>query len=117
MDIDEFCLQEIEGFIKKLEAYDELMKTHSDFRLFQYEEAIYLKKKWILNMLNFLGWKMGHGDALRISRKFDQFPSKEDANSHIRQVHPGNFRTKLRKETIAKINDKYRDVLLRFHYI
>ena len=117
MDIDEFCLQEIQGFVKKLEVYDSLMRTHNDYRLFQYEEVIYLKKKWILNMLNFLGWKMGHGDALRFARKYDQFPSKEDANAHIRQVHPGNFRTKLKKETIAEINNKYRDVLMRFHYI
>lgn len=117
MDIDEFCIQEIEGFIKKLETYDSLIKGHDNYRVFQYEEVIYLKKKWILNMLNFLEWKLEPGEALRIARKFDQFPSAEDVNSHIRQVHPGNFRTKLKKETIAHINKKYRDVLMRFHYI
>ena len=116
-DINEFALREIGGFVKKLDTYSDLLKTHPAARLFQYEEVIYLKKKWLLSMLSFLGWKMQPGQPMQLANRFNVVPKAEDASKHIRQVHPQNYMTKLSPETIAEINRTHAATLLRFHYI
>jgi len=40
MDINEFTIKEVGGFVNKLEAYSKLMSEHENIRLFQYEEII-----------------------------------------------------------------------------
>lgn len=116
-DINEFALREVGGFAKKLETYSELLKTHPKARLFQYEEIIYMKKKWLMTMLNFLQWKMQPGEPMRLANRFNVLPRAEDATKHIRQVHPQNYLAKLSTETINEINKKYAPVLHRFNYI
>ena len=116
-DINEFALREIGGFAKKLEVYSELLKTHPRARLFQYEEIIYMKKKWVMSMLNFLGWKMQPGQPMNLANRFNVVPKAEDASKHIRQVHPQNYMTKLSPETIAEINRRHAAILTRFHYV
>ncbi|MFC0160196.1 sulfotransferase domain-containing protein [Mameliella alba] len=116
-DINEFALREVGSFVKKLETYSELLKTHPKARLFQYEEIIYMKKKWIMSMLNFLEWQMKPGQPMSLANRFNVVPKQEDASKHIRQVHPQNYMTKLSPETIAEINRKYSATLLRYNYI
>lgn len=116
-DINEFALREIGGFVRKLETYSDILKTHPKARLFQYEEVIYMKKKWVLAMLNFLGWKMQPGQPMQLANRFNVVPKAEDASKHIRQVHPQNYMNKLSPETIKEINQKYSATLLRYHYI
>lgn len=116
-DINEFALREVGGFVKKIETYSEVMKTHPKARLFQYEEIIYMKKKWVMSMLNFLGWKMQPGQPMTLANRFNIVPKQEDASKHIRQVHPQNYLSKLSPETINEINRKYSATLLRYNYI
>jgi hypothetical protein len=116
-DINEFALREIAGFVKKAETYSEIIQTHPRARLFQYEEVIYMKKKWIMSMLNFLGWKMKPGQPMNLANRFNVVPKAEDASKHIRQVHPQNYLTKLSPDTIAEINKTYASTLLRYNYL
>lgn len=116
-DINEFALREVGSFVKKLETYSEILKTHPKARLFQYEEVIYMKKKWLMSMLNFLEWKMKPGQPMNLANRFNVVPKAEDASKHIRQVHPQNYMTKLSPETIAEINKTYASTLLRYNYI
>ena len=117
LDINDFCLKEIGGFVAKLEKYDEVIARHSGCKLYQYEEVIYLKKKWVLNMMTYLGWKMKPGQPMNIANRFNIIPKKEDTSKHIRQVHPGNYLNKLDPDVIHEINKKYTDVLVRFNYL
>ena len=116
-DIDEFCLKNIGGFVKKIRTYQELIKTHPNVKLFQYEEVIYMKKKWIKTMLRFLGWKLKPGQPLRLAAKHNVLPVSEQESSHIRQVHPQNHVHKLRPETVRKMNKMHKDVLIAYNYI
>ena len=116
-DIDEFCIQNIGGFAKKMEAYQELAKHHPNMRIFLYEEIIYMKKKWILNILNFLGWELDASDATKLATRFNVIPDQEREDKHIRQVHPQNYLKKLKPAAITQINKTYRRVLSRFRYL
>lgn len=116
-DINEFALREIGGFVKKLETYSEILKTHPRARLFQYEEVIYMKKKWVLAILSFLQWQMKPGQPMNLANRFNVVPKAEDASKHIRQVHPQNYMAKLSPETINEINKTYSATLARFHYV
>jgi hypothetical protein len=115
-DINEFALREVGGFVNKLEAYSEVLKTHPGARLYQYEEVIYMKKKWLLSMLQFLGWEMKPGQPRALANRFNIVPQKEDASKHIRQVHPQNYMAKLSPDTIAEINRRHEATLTRFNY-
>ena len=86
-------------------------------RIFLYEEIIYMKKKWILNILNFLGWELDAADATRLANRFNIIPDQERADKHIRQVHPQNYLKKLKPETIKQINKTHKRVLTRFRYL
>jgi len=116
-DIDDFCLKNIGTFVNKMNVYKDLMDTHPRVKLFQYEEIIYMKKKWIKSILHFLNWKLEPGEPLKLANKFNIVPVKEEESKHIRQVHPQNYLKKLKPETIQAINAKYRETLIRFNYM
>jgi len=97
--------------------YREILKTHPRAKLFQYEEIIYMKKKWITSMLHFLDWKLQPGQPLMLANKFNIVPDSEEESKHIRQVHPQNYMKKLKHETIKQINNEYRETLIRFSYL
>jgi hypothetical protein len=116
-DIDEFCLRNIGTFVDKINAYKDLIASHPRVKLFQYEEIIYMKKKWIINILHFLDWKLKPGQPLKLANHFNIVPATEQESKHIRQVHPQNYLKKLKPETIRAINNKYRETLIRFNYL
>jgi len=103
--------------VNKINAYREILKTHPRAKLFQYEEIIYMKKKWITSMLHFLDWKLQPGQPLMLANKFNIVPDSEEESKHIRQVHPQNYMKKLKHETIKQINNEYRETLIRFSYL
>jgi hypothetical protein len=53
----------------------------------------------------------------RIAKSFDTFPTTERPNDHVRQIHPGNHRIKLRKGTISELNKVFADAMKFFGYV
>jgi hypothetical protein len=51
-----------------------------------------------------------------IAQRFDIFPGQEDPSAHIRKVTPGDYKQKLKPETIAQLNDFFQDILSRYQY-
>ena len=117
MDIDKFCLLNIGGFAKQMDVYWNLAQQHPNIRIFHYEEIIYMKKKWILNIRNFLKWPLTPADASKLANRFNIIPDQEREDKHIRQVHPQNYLKKLKPETIKQINKTHKRVLTRFRYL
>jgi hypothetical protein len=52
----------------------------------------------------------------RIASSQDVFPTEEQVDRHIRQVHPGNHKTKLRPETISELNKTFGATMAFFGY-
>lgn len=115
VSIDEFVLQRAPGYVATFRRYrNKLDGTHR--RVYRYEDVIYDKADWLADMVSFTGLPTQAREIQRIAKRHDKRPEQEDISSHIRQVHPGNFRKKLSWETILKLNDATGEFLDAFGY-
>jgi len=51
-----------------------------------------------------------------IALEFDIFPETEHQERHVRQVHPGNYKTKLRTDTVNQLNEILGEFLNFYDY-
>lgn len=85
-------------------------------RLYHYEDVVYDKRAWAEDICDHFGWRVPEKRLQRAINAVDVFPNSEQPSAHIRQVHPGNFRKKLRQETIDRLNDELSSVLVELGY-
>jgi hypothetical protein len=116
-DINEYVLrpQFINTFKNGLKRYEKFLSPKMT-RIYRYEDVIYYKHEWLIDMLEYLGLELPSEVVSRIVKKHDIHPSKEDPSNHIRQVAPGNFRRHLTAETIGKLNSALAEVLKKYGY-
>jgi len=102
-----------------------LKKSYSDYsplyedkncRIYRYEDIIFQKQTWIRNMCNFLEMEISEEAISKIAKKHDVIPQKENENSHIRQVVPGNYKKYFNNDMIKLLNDEFSDILNQFGY-
>lgn len=85
-------------------------------RVYRYEDIIFRKTEWIVDMLDYLNIEIPMRKIKSIADKHDIRPDKEDPKKHIRQVTPGNYKIHLSKTTIEKLDDLFYPVMHYFHY-
>jgi hypothetical protein len=85
--------------------------------VYRYEDVVYRKDEWLADMCRHLGWPVSRRRCLKIAQSLDVFPSEERPGHHIRQVHPGNHKVKLKPDTIAHLNEIFSEALARFRYV
>lgn len=115
LDIDQFALKKARTYLNNFHRYQRKLPARS-LITYRYEDVIYEKNAWLHDLVRKLGLPFDSNLIARASDKFDVFPEKEDTSKHIRQVHPGNYRTRLGKETIRILNKKLRDFLEFYKY-
>ena len=93
----------------------EMAKTY-DVRVSRYEDMIYRKREWIAEVCTWLKWNIPDDKIDQIAHDVDVFPTSEDEGSHIRQVHPGNYKQKLTEETIARLDAMFAEEQAFFGY-
>lgn len=103
-------------FSRVLEDYRTLLISRHDVKIYRYEDVIYNKTAWIADMVKYFGWEIPMSKSEEIGKMHDHIPSEEKSNQHIRQVHPGNYREKLKPETISWLNEYFEDDLRAFGY-
>lgn len=115
--IDDFVLRghQIKQVKKVFNEYLELLPRNTS-RIYRYEDVIFYKEEWIRDMLTFLEIELDGDKTKSIARKHDLVPDKERPDKHIRQVVPGNYKKHLKKETITKLNEAFREILIAFGY-
>lgn len=101
-------LQYYQQFIDNLD----LDRTH----IFRYEDVIYDKQKWTAELAKIIDAPISATDAASIAGQHDIIPERERIAEHIRQVHPGNYKAKLKPETIESINRAFAPIMQRFGY-
>lgn len=74
-------------------------------KVFRYEDIVYTKKTWAEEICFHYGWKVTNEQLEAAVAKVDVFPDDERPDQHVRQVHPGNYKQKLRPETIRYIEE------------
>lgn len=113
--LDDYVLQKAPSYLRHY--YRTLqVETMPDTTVLRYEDIIYDKKLLVSTVAEGMGCDLPAAELDRIATKHDQIPDAENEDRHIRQVHPGNFRKKLKPETIEKLNDIFSVILNKLNY-
>jgi hypothetical protein len=103
--IDAFVLQRASGYLHQFNRYENAL-GELDVTVYRYEDVIYDKQRWLRDMIKFIGLPEKADLIQDVASRFDIVPDSEHESQHIRQVHPGNHRVKLQKETISQLDRK-----------
>jgi hypothetical protein len=82
----------------------------------KYEHMVRDFPAWLDQILQFWGLPKRTRTVAWLLRKADFTVSREDPNSHKRQVQPGDHRRKLKPETIRLLDEIFADVLDALDY-
>ena len=114
-DIDAYVTTYAAAYEQKLQNY----KDNLDFKnvlLFRYEEIFFDKRKFLGDIFKHFEISVSPALLDTIAEKNDIRPEKEDTTKHIRKGTPGDHAIKLQKETIATLNNTFRDIAACFGY-
>ena len=115
MTIDEFVLARANG-VKA--GYDSVFAAIGDkpHKLFRYEDVIFAKRQWMAETLDYLALAVPPRLLDSVAERNDIRPAAEQEDQHVRRVTPGDFRAKLRPETIAALDAALAPILMRYGY-
>jgi hypothetical protein len=81
-----------------------------------YEEIYFDKRTFLTDIFAHFGVSVPIEVIEKVAAQNDIRPAKEDISKHIRKGTPGDHREKLRYETIAKLNNIFRDICRFYGY-
>jgi hypothetical protein len=113
--IDEYALGLVPAAARTLMEYLPLLYSPTTVVL-PYETYVFDKAALIDRILTHFGWIAEPGLIDWILSWADVFPETEDPGSHIRQVRPGDHRSKLRADTVDRLNQVLAEVMEPFGY-
>lgn len=113
--IDEYVLSLVPAAARTLMEYLPLLYSPTTVIL-AYEEYIFDKAALVDRILTHFGWIAEPVLIDWILSSADVFPETEDPGSHIRQVRPGDHRSKLRADTVNRLNQVLSEVMEPFGY-
>jgi hypothetical protein len=116
LEIDDYVHKVVPMFRGYLSNYRTRLCEKQDTLVFRYEDIIYRKVDWVSDIAARFGWPVSTSTARSIAARYDIIPTQESATQHVRQVHPGNFRKKLRPDTIAKLDEYFKEEMAYFGY-
>lgn len=116
MDVNEFVRAGKADFImNNMRTFKNLSETF-DCTVYRYEDFIFEKKKWVLDIAEKCGVEISDEAAGAIAEKHDIRPDEERPDAHVRQVTPGNYKRHLDEQSIQMLERKFRPLLKYFGY-
>jgi hypothetical protein len=116
LEIDDYVHKAAETFRRFLTNYRTILCADYSTKIFRYEDVIYRKAEWVEGIADHFGFEMTPAVAAEIAGKQDIIPEKESTSQHVRQVHPGNFKQKLRPDTVAQLDEYFAEEMVFFGY-
>ena len=113
--IDEFALQKCALYSNAQRRYTSRL-AGKNLQIFRYEDVIFQKEEWMADLVHVLGLPYRRRYVSRVARLVDVIPEEEDATKHIRKVSPGDYREKLKPDTIRVLNDRLAQFLSVYGY-
>lgn len=86
-------------------------------KTYRYEDVIFDKSNWLKDIIKTLGLSVGEDWVDANIARFDVVPKDEHPDKHIRRVTPGDFKEKLKPETIAKLDRAFADIYREYGYV
>ena len=115
MDIDEYCLYYSWMINSQLLSYVDVISDRKTLIL-RYEDFIYDKRRLVQQLCDWFSIGLSSSRIEAIAVAHDIIPETERPDQHIRQVHPGDYRRKLKPETIVALNAVLRRFFVTFGY-
>ena len=85
-------------------------------RVFRYRDIVYDKMLLVRQVAKSLGVDPERPELVEIAEKHHKLPYFEKQKSHVRQVHPENYKNKLKQETIDSLNYRFRFIINYFGF-
>jgi len=85
-------------------------------KVFRYEDVIFHKQAWVRDICTFFELKVPAATMDEIAARHDIVPDTENPDAHVRQVRPGNYKTHLSHDDIARIEHRFQDLFEAFGY-
>ena len=115
LTIDKYVIRASQNISKKFEDYRDNMNF--DLGLVRrYEDVFYDKENFLREIFDHFGINVPSSTITAVAKKHDIRPEKEDNTKHIRKGIPGDHKGKLAPETIARLNDIFREIGLFYGY-
>jgi hypothetical protein len=115
LEINHWVLQKAQGLIELLLSYRSILNDRLT-RIFRYEDVIFDKPSWALDIASHFGWDISGTTCREIALRHDVRVTQEDPSNHIRNVRPGDHKDKLSPTTILELNRRLRPFLEAFRY-
>lgn len=113
--VDEWVSGNFLPYIDAFNQYQERLKG-LPVVTFRYEDVIYDREAWLSALVNCLGLPFDKGVVKRVAATHEKVPKAESPADHIRQVHPGDHRRKLRGDTIGFLTERLEEFLRFYGY-
>lgn len=113
--IDQYVLSSAPQHLKELLAYKDGLDP-DNVLLCRYEQAYFDKRTFLGGIFDHFSIPVPAEILDRVAARHDVRPESEDPTKHIRKGTPGDYREKLRPETIARLNDIFRDICRWYGY-
>jgi hypothetical protein len=115
--IDEWVIEHHGEVISSLEGYlAQRFPARPNVAIYRYEDVIFRKRDWMEDIIHWYGWNVSSSTIEAVLKKVDVFPAAPDPSKHIRQVHPGNYKTILQRSTQETLTECLRPLLSQFGY-
>ncbi len=117
LTVDEYVVDLTKFYDRLLRSYIEVVEENPEnFRIYRYEDVVFQKREWIADMCDYFGWLVPEAKVKKIADKNDIRPRVEKESKHVRQVSPGDYKRKLKPDTIKRITEILEKDLEYFGY-
>ncbi len=116
--IDDHVLIESDILYKTFIRYQTLLlDKYRNVYITTYEKMVASFDGWLNDLIQYINLNVDHNVVqLLIDENNKKKPKNEDKSKHVRKGLPGDYKEKLKKETIEQLNRKFSQILERYHY-
>jgi len=116
MTIDGFVLETSGIFEEVYQKYCEELLGKRNVLFAKYENMVYDFKEWLARILEFLDIQAKQETVDTMVNAAALSAKEENMTAHKRIITPGDHKVKLKSDTIANLNLKYKDILEQLGY-
>jgi len=117
IDINQYVLKEAETLHSILNKYMSDLCKNDNVGIIKYEDMILDYGKWLRNLVDIAGMKMSNSlEEELINENIKKRPNNENKFSQNRKGIAGDYKNKLDKATIEKLNTMFNPILSFFDY-
>lgn len=116
--IDDYVISRSDGVLKIFLRYKNLLlNNYPHVYLTKYEEMAENFDDWLNSLLNYCQLNISEDIIKELTEENDRIrPREENIYRHLRKGQPGDYKEKLKPETICHLNAKFSSILADFNY-